>query len=410
VNIGLIVSGGIAAFKIPELIRRGRERGMAFTCIMTRAASRFVAPLSLAALSGNRVYDDLFSLTDEAEMGHIRLSRENDILVVAPATADIIARMATGQADDLATAVLLATDKPVLVAPAMNPAMWNHPATQRNLRQLGADGIRQVGPDPGDMACGETGSGRMAEPPDILDAIERLLRPSGQPLAGYHAIVTSGPTHEAIDPVRYIANHSSGRQGHAIAAALAEAGARVTLVSGPVHIPDPRNVTVRHVISASDMLAAVEEALPADIAVCAAAVADWRPAHAGDQKMKKDGSGPPSLTMVENPDILRTLSQHPHRRPALVVGFAAETEHHEAHARAKLERKGCDWILMNDVGVGSRVFGGSRNQVMLIRADSRAELWADMDKLELARRLVQDIAGEIAIYCGRPSTEGSAIA
>ncbi|MEZ5846463.1 MAG: bifunctional phosphopantothenoylcysteine decarboxylase/phosphopantothenate--cysteine ligase CoaBC [Geminicoccaceae bacterium] len=397
VKIALIISGGIAAYKIPELIRRGRERGMDFTCIMTEAASRFVAPLALAAVSGNRVLDDLFSLTDEVEMGHIRLSRESDLVVVAPATADIMARMATGQANDLATAVLLATNRPVLIAPAMNPAMWEHPATQRNVERLRQDGVAFVGPASGDMACGETGPGRMAEPGEVLDAILDQIRrcegPSGtHPLAARHAIVTSGPTHEAIDPVRYIANHSSGRQGHAIARALADAGARVTLVSGPVTIADPKGVDCRHVVTAREMLEAVETALPADIAICAAAVADWRPQSEERNKLKKDGSAPPSIRMVENPDILARLAGHPTNRPELVIGFAAETERHEEHARAKLTRKACDWILMNDVGATSGVFGGSHNRVMLLRADGTGETWELMEKSRVAQRLVDAIA------------------
>ena len=391
-----MIGGGIAAYKCLDLVRRGRERGHSFVCIASEAATRFVTPLSLAAISGAKVYTDLFSLTDEAEMGHIRLSRENDLLVVAPATADLLAKMAGGHADDLASTVLLATDKPVLVAPAMNPEMWSHAATRRNVEQLGRDGVAFVGPNPGDMACGETGSGRMAEPLEILEAVDAMARPAEGPLAGLHAVVTSGPTHEAIDPVRYIANRSSGRQGHAIAAALAEAGARVTLVTGPVDIGDPRKVRVEKVVSARDMLAAVEAALPADIAVCAAAVADWRPRSTGEQKLKKGDGAPPSIDMVENPDILREISAQRSVRPRLVIGFAAETENHLEHARAKLDRKGCDWIVLNDVGPDSGVFGGYRNRVSLIERDGSIEEWPELDKDEVARRLVSRVVERMA--------------
>lgn len=393
-RILLIVGGGIAAYKCLEMVRRGRERGLAFRCVMTSSAKEFVTPLSLATLAGDRVYGELFSLTDEAEIGHIRLSREADLLVVAPATASLLARMAGGQADDLATTVLLATDKPVLAAPAMNPFMWAHPATRRNVERLRADGIAFVGPNPGDMACGEEGAGRMAEPAEILDAAERLLSPSTRPLAGLRAVVTSGPTYEAIDPVRYVANHSSGRQGHAVAAALAEAGAAVTLVAGPVDLPDPPGALVRRVVSARDMLAAVEEALPADLAVFAAAVADWRPATSPEVKLKKrPGAPPPALELVENPDILRAVAgRGPPGRPRLVVGFAAETGDLEANARAKLERKGCDWILANDVSPGSGTFGGGRNRILLLGRDGRREAWPELDKREVARRLASRVA------------------
>lgn len=396
-RILLVIGGGIAAYKGLELIRRGRERGLAFRCVLTAGGSQFVTPLSLASLSGDKVYQELFSLTDEAEIGHIRLSREADLVVVAPATANLMAKMAAGLADDLATTVLLATDKPVLVAPAMNPMMWAHPATARNLERLKADGIRFVGPNPGDMACGEVGSGRMAEPHEILAAIEAMLAPPAPSLAGRRAIVTSGPTREAIDPVRYLSNHSSGRQGHAIARALAEAGADVTLVTGPVQEPDPPGVRVVRIESASDMLAAVEAALPAEIAVCAAAVADWRPALAPDRKLKKEeGAAPPVIELVENPDILRRLARHPEQRPALVVGFAAETGDLEAKARAKLARKGCDWILANDVSPGSGIFGGARNRILFLTAAGEVELWPDLDKAEVARRLVQHVAAHFA--------------
>ncbi len=388
----LIVTGGIAAYKALELIRRGAERGLRFRCVLTRAAQQFITPLAVASLAGEKVYTDLFSLTDEAEMGHIRLSREADLVVVAPATADMLAKMAGGLADDLASTLLLATDKPVLVAPAMNPCMWQHPATQRNVERLRGDGIRFVGPEEGDMACGESGPGRMAEPEAILAAIETLLGP--KPLAGLRALVTSGPTHEPIDPVRYIANRSSGRQGHAIARALADAGAAVTLVSGPAALPDPPGVRTVRVTTAREMLEACEAALPVDIAVCAAAVCDWRPAHAVEDKLKKrEGAAPPVLELAENPDILRSLATRSEDRPRLVIGFAAETEALLEHAREKRRRKGCDWILANDVGAGSGVFGGSRNRVLLLRDEEEPESWPEMDKQELARRLVAEIAG-----------------
>jgi phosphopantothenoylcysteine decarboxylase/phosphopantothenate--cysteine ligase len=395
-RILLIIGGGIAAYKCLELIRRGRECGLAFRCVLTGAAGQFVTPLSVASLAGEKVYEHLFSLTDEAEMGHIRLSREADLVVVAPATADLMGKMAAGLADDLASTLLLASDKPVLIAPAMNPQMWAHPATRRNLVRLIEDGVRVVGPNPGDMACGEVGSGRMAEPHEILAAIESVLVPGDRPLAGRRALVTSGPTREPLDPVRYLSNHSSGRQGHAIARALAEAGATVTLVSGPVQEPDPAGVTVVRVETAVEMLRAAEAALPADIAVCAAAVADWRPAAVPAGKIKKRaGEPPPAIELVENPDILRTLSAGA-TRPGLVVGFAAETGDLEAKARAKLARKGCDWILANDVSPGTGVFGGSMNQVLLLTGDGPADAWPELDKLALARRLAQRIAQHFA--------------
>lgn len=391
-RILLIIGGGIAAYKVLELIRRGRERGLAFRAILTRGGAEFVTPLSVASLAEEKVYTDLFSLTDEAEMGHIRLSREADLVVVAPATADLLAKMANGHADDLASTALLATDKPVLVAPAMNPMMWGHPATRRNVERLRADGIAFVGPDAGDMACGETGAGRMAEPAAILDAILAKLEARPRPLEGRRAVVTSGPTHEAIDPVRYIANHSSGRQGHAIAAALAEAGAAVTLVTGPVSIPDPEGVTVRRVESAREMLATVEAALPVDIAVCAAAVGDWRPADVSAGKLKKETGGPAAVELVENPDILQTLSRLGRDRPLLVVGFAAETDDLIENATRKLAKKGCDWILANDVGAKTGVFGGERNTVHLVRADADSEAWPEMSKRDVAQELVRRIA------------------
>ena len=393
-RILLIIGGGIAAYKVLELIRRGRgrERGLAFRAILTRGGAAFVTPLSVASLAEEKVYTDLFSLTDEAEMGHIRLSREADLVVVAPATADLLAKMANGHADDLASTALLATDKPVLVAPAMNPMMWNHAATRRNVAQLRADGISFVGPDAGDMACGESGAGRMAEPMAILDAILARLDTASRPLTGRTAVVTSGPTHEAIDPVRYITNRSSGRQGHAIAAALAEAGAAVTLVTGPVTIPDPEGVTVRRVQSAREMLAAVEAALPVDIAVCAAAVADWRPAEIAGSKLKKDQGAPATVALVENSDILKALGHHARYRPRLLVGFAAETDDLIENATRKLAKKGCDWILANDVGGESGVFGGERNTVHLVRADRAAEAWPEMTKTDVAEHLAARIA------------------
>lgn len=391
-RVALIVGGGIAAYKVCDLIRRLRERGVDVRCVMTSGAERFVTPLSLAALSENKVYSDLFSLTDEAEMGHIRLSREADLLVVAPATANLMARMAAGLADDLATTVLLATDKPVLIAPAMNVQMWSHAATRANLATLVARGIAVVGPGAGDLACGEVGSGRMSEPLEIVAAIDRLL--SRGPLAGRHALVTSGPTVEPIDPVRYLTNRSSGRQGHAIAAALAAAGARVTLVSGPTALATPAGATLVAVESAREMLAACRAALPADVAVCAAAVADWRVAEVANGKLKKGGAGPPTLTLVENPDILASLAASGPDRPKLVVGFAAETSDLLANATAKLARKGCDWILANDVGHGSTVFGGAENTVHLVRQDG-VEAWPPMGKEAVARRLTDRIAAAL---------------
>jgi phosphopantothenoylcysteine decarboxylase / phosphopantothenate---cysteine ligase len=395
-RIVLIVAGGIAAYKSLELIRRLRERNYAVRCILTRAGAEFVTPLALASLSGERVFTDLFSLTDEAEIGHIRLSREADLLVVAPATADLIAKMAHGLADDLASTALLATDQPVLIAPAMNPAMWAHPATARNLGQVRADGVRTVGPNPGDMACGETGLGRMAEPEQILAAIEDLLAAEIGPLVGVRALVTSGPTIEPIDPVRFIANRSSGKQGHAIAAALVRAGAVVTLVTGPVHEPDPPGAAVVRVESAREMLQACEAALPVDVAVCAAAVADWRVAEASREKLKKQrGQAPPKLALTENPDILHALS-HAAARPRLVIGFAAETEDLIRNARRKLAAKGCDWIVANDVSMEQGTFGGVDNSVQLIRSDAEPETWPKLTKVEVAARLVARIAGHLA--------------
>jgi phosphopantothenoylcysteine decarboxylase / phosphopantothenate---cysteine ligase len=395
-RILLIIAGGIAAYKTLELIRRLREREFDVRCLVTRAGAKFVTPLAVASLSGERVFTDLFSLTDEAEIGHIRLSREADLVVVAPATADLIAKIAHGLADDLASTALLATDKPVLIAPAMNPAMWEHPATQRSIAQVLADKVRLVGPNPGDMACGETGLGRMAEPDQIVEAIEQILGAAAGPLRGMRALVTSGPTVEAIDPVRFIANRSSGKQGHAIAAALVDAGAKVVLVSGPVHEQAPAGASVVRVESAREMLAACEAALPVDIAVCAAAVADWRVAESSRDKIKKRADGvPPTLVLAENPEILRTLS-HATPRPRLVIGFAAETGNVVANGRRKLAAKGCDWIVANDVSREQATFGSVYNTVQLIRSDAEVESWPKLAKAQVASRLVARIAAHFA--------------
>ena len=388
-RILLIIGGGIAAYKALELIRLIQKAGGAVTPVLTRAAAEFVTPLSVGALARSKVHEQLFDLTSEAEMGHIELSRSADLLVVAPATADLLAKMATGRADDLASTLLLATDKSVLVAPAMNVRMWSHPATQRNLGVLRGDGVLTVGPDEGEMACGEYGPGRMAEPLEIVAAIGVAL--GGGPLAGRHVLVTSGPTHEPIDPVRYIANRSSGAQGTAIAAALRDLGARVTFVTGPALVPPPVGVTVVAVETAAQMAAAVDAALPADVAVMAAAVADWRVANASGQKLKKDGSGKaPALEFAENVDILAAVSKGA-RRPRLVVGFAAETTDVVAHATAKRARKGCDWIVANDVSPETGIMGGSENAVVLI-SGAGAEAWPRMAKDEVARKLAARIA------------------
>ncbi len=393
----LIVSGGIAAYKALELVRLLRRDGTAVTAVLTEGGAQFVTPLSLQALTEEKVYSSLWSLTDESEMGHIQLSRAADLLVVAPASANMLAKMATGQADDLASTVLLATDKPVLVAPAMNVRMWTHPATQANMAPLRARGVQAVGPEEGAMACNEHGFGRLAEPPAILAAIQALLRPAARPLAGRHALVTSGPTHEPIDPVRYLANRSSGRQGHAIAAALAGLGARVTLVSGPVALADPPGVAVRRVETAEQMLAACTAALPADVAVCAAAVADWRVAEASDAKLKKaPGAPPPALALVPNPDILATLAAAGPARPRLVVGFAAETDDMLDHAQAKRARKGCDWIVANDVRPETGIMGGELNEVHLLTAEG-IEAWPRLPKPDVASRLAQRIAEAMGI-------------
>jgi phosphopantothenoylcysteine decarboxylase / phosphopantothenate---cysteine ligase len=387
----LIISGGIAAYKALELIRLLRGQGCAVTCVLTDNAAQFVTPLSLQALSESKVYAELFSLTDESEMGHIQLSRSADLVVVAPATANILAKMAAGLADDLASTLLLATDKPVLVAPAMNVRMWQHAATVANMSLLGARGIHVVGPDEGPMACNEYGFGRLAEPPAILAAIEVLLSPA-RPLSGKHVLVTSGPTHEPIDPVRYIANRSSGRQGHSIAAAVAALGARVTLVTGPVTVPDPAGVTVKHVESAQQMLDACQNALPVDAAVFAAAVADWRVAGASKGKIKKaPGEPPPALELVPNPDILATIAAAGPRRPRLVVGFAAETDDLMQNAQAKRTRKNADWIVANDVSPETGIMGGAENVVHLITGDG-VEDWPRLAKQEVARRLAERIA------------------
>ncbi len=392
-RILLIVGGGIAAYKALELVRLARKAGLAVRPILTRAGAEFVTPLSLSALAEDKVYSELFSLTDEAEMGHIELSRSADLVVVAPATADLMARAANGAASDLASTTLLATDKPVLMAPAMNVRMWQHPATVRNHERLKADGVLFVGPDEGAMACGEFGPGRMAEPPVILEAIlAALAGPAARPLAGKRALVTAGPTAEPIDPVRMIVNRSSGKQGYAVAQALAQLGAEVTLVSGPTALEAPAGVRRVQVETAREMLAACEAALPADVAVMVAAVADWRPAEAAAGKIKKGDGAPPAIALVENPDILASLSRGA-RRPRLVVGFAAETDQVEAHAQAKLARKGCDWIVANDVGRPG-VMGGDRNAVAIVTAQG-IERWEDLPKGEVAQRLAARIAKDL---------------
>ncbi|MCX7587158.1 bifunctional phosphopantothenoylcysteine decarboxylase/phosphopantothenate--cysteine ligase CoaBC [Phenylobacterium sp. 58.2.17] len=389
-RILLIVGGGIAAYKTLELTRLLRKAGVGVRPILTKAGEQFVTPLSLAAISEDKVYSELFSLTDEAEMGHIELSRSADLVVVAPATADLIAKTVHGHASDLASTTLLATDKPVLMAPAMNVRMWEHPATRRNVAQLKADGVLFVGPDEGAMACGEYGFGRLAEPPAIFEAIMAALAgPAARPLAGKRAIVTAGPTAEPIDPVRVLTNRSSGKQGFAIAQALAELGAEVTLVAGPVAVPTPAGVRRVDIETAREMLAACEAALPADIAVCVAAVSDWRPESAAGTKMKKGADGPPAITLVENPDILATLSQSA-RRPGLVVGFAAETNDVEAYARAKLAKKGCDWIVANDVSIAGTM-GGDDNAVSIVTKDG-VERWDRTAKSEVARKLAERMA------------------
>ncbi|QXX75710.1 bifunctional phosphopantothenoylcysteine decarboxylase/phosphopantothenate--cysteine ligase CoaBC [Methylovirgula sp. HY1] len=404
-RILIIIGGGIAAYKVLDLIRRLRERGASLRIVMTAAAKEFVTPLSVASLAGGKVFDDLFSLTDETEIGHIQLSRDADLLVVAPATADLLAKMAQGLANELASTLLLATDKKILVAPSMNLRMWLHPATRRNMAVLHRDGVLVVGPDEGDMACGEYGPGRMSEPPAILAAIEAALQGETRialplrsrsqetdgPLAGRRVVVTSGPTHEPLDPVRYIANRSSGKQGHALAAAAAAAGAEVVLISGPVTLPDPVGIATKHVETAAEMAAAVEAALPADIFIAAAAVADWRAAEAAPDKIKKSTDGAPVLQLVENPDILATVAQHSEKRPRIVVGFAAETTDVLAHAKAKLARKGCDVIVANDVSSAADVMGGDENQVTIV-TKAGVEALPRLHKYAVAERLVARFA------------------
>ncbi|ASM70902.1 MULTISPECIES: bifunctional phosphopantothenoylcysteine decarboxylase/phosphopantothenate--cysteine ligase CoaBC [Roseobacteraceae] len=391
-RILLIIGGGIAAFKSLDLIRRLRERGAVVTPVLTQAGSEFVTPLSVSALAGAKVYRDLFDLTDEAEMGHIQLSRSADLVLVAPATADLMAKMAQGLANDLASTLLLATDTPVMVAPAMNVRMWDHPATRRNLATLRGDGIAVIGPNDGDMACGEFGPGRMAEPLEIVAALEGAL--GGGPLAGKRVLVTSGPTHEPIDPVRYIANRSSGAQGTSLGVALAALGAEVVFVTGPADVPPPAGVQVIKVQTAQQMLAAVQTALPCDAAIFAAAVADWRVATASDRKLKKTKDGMPELEFVENPDILATVSQMTTGRPGLVVGFAAETNDVIENATAKLQRKGCDWIVANDVSPETGIMGGSENAVHLIW-DGGVEDWPRMGKDAVAQQLAGRIAAAL---------------
>ncbi|MCI4662173.1 MAG: bifunctional phosphopantothenoylcysteine decarboxylase/phosphopantothenate--cysteine ligase CoaBC [Neomegalonema sp.] len=388
----LIIGGGIAAYKSLELVRELTKRGHAVRCVMTKAAQEFVTPLSFASLSGEKVHTELFAMTDEVEMGHIELSRSADLVVVAPATADLMAKMAQGLCNDLASTLLLATDKPVMIAPAMNVRMWEHPATQRNLITLRHDGVSVIGPDEGSMACGEFGPGRMAEPVAIADAIEAHFAQRSGPLAGKRVLVTSGPTHEPIDPVRYIANRSSGKQGSAIAQALARAGADVQFVTGPAEAPKPEGCAIIPVETAAQMHAAALAALPCDIAIFAAAVADWRVQNAAPGKVKKDGSGkPPSLKLTENPDILREISQlKPGKRPALVIGFAAETDEVLANATAKRMRKGCDWLVANDVSPATGIMGGDQNEVHLLGAGD-PEHWPRASKAQIAERLVARI-------------------
>ena len=405
----LIIGGGIAAYKAPELVRQLKAQGLATRCLLTAAAEQFVSPLSLASVSGDKVYENLFDLTDEAEMGHIQLSRDADMILVAPATADLIAKMAQGLANDLASTALLATDKPVMIAPAMNVRMWEHAATQRNLAQLAEDGIGIIGPDEGDMACGEFGLGRMSQPAEIAQAAKAMLAQTpardtpltaAKPLAGRKILVTAGPTYEPIDPVRYIANRSSGKQGYALAEALAALGANVHLVSGPTALNDPKNVTTKRVETARQMLDACTACLPVDAAIMAAAVADWRPAEAQEAKIKKTKSGLDDLKLVENPDILATLSGHASQRPQLVVGFAAETNDIENYAREKLARKKCDWIVANDVsqnsGIAGGVMGGDDNQVHILSATQTLQ-WDTMSKTAVAAKLAAHIADYFAV-------------
>jgi phosphopantothenoylcysteine decarboxylase/phosphopantothenate--cysteine ligase len=400
-RVTLVIGGGIAAYKSLDLIRRLKERGIQVRCVLTHAAQKFVTPLTASALSGERCYTDLFDPESEFDAGHIRLARDCDLIVVAPATADIMAKMAQGHADDLATAILLASNRRILLAPAMNPLMWVNAATRRNVAQLTRDGITMIGPNAGEMAeAGEAGIGRMAEPLEIAAAVGHILRPPQPlPLAGKRILITAGPTHEPIDPVRYIANRSSGKQGFAIAAAAQAAGADVTLISGPVDLDDPPGVTMKHVESARDMLAQVENTLPVDIAIFAAAVADWRVASEGVQKLKKTAAGMPPLQLVENPDILATISKPGEKRPPLVIGFAAETEHLIENAKAKFTRKGCDWIVANDVSPATGVMGGDRNTIHLLTRDNgeiKVDSWSVMTKEQVADALIARIAETVA--------------
>jgi phosphopantothenoylcysteine decarboxylase / phosphopantothenate---cysteine ligase len=397
----LIIGGGIAAYKCLDLIRRLRERGFAVRTIMTKAAEQFVTPLSVGAISNARVFTDLFNLDDEREIGHIRLARDTDLIVVAPATADLLAKMANGHANDLATSVLLATDKPVLAAPAMNPRMWLSRPTQRNVAHLKSDGIHFIGPAIGEMAeRGEAGPGRLTEVPELVEKIEEILRDqvstaTAKPLAGRHVLVTSGPTHEPIDPVRYLANRSSGKQGYALATAAVKLGAEVTLISGPVTLVDPSGVHVVRVVTAAEMLEAVTRALPADVAIFAAAVADWRVAKPKSEKLKKSANAePPALNLMENADILKMVAQRSNERPALVIGFAAETEDVIAHAKKKLKSKSADWIVANDVSPGTGVMGGDRNTVHIISSDG-VESWSEMDKSEVAEKLLARVVAAL---------------
>jgi phosphopantothenoylcysteine decarboxylase / phosphopantothenate---cysteine ligase len=394
-SILLIIGGGIAAYKSLELIRLLKKQGTRVSSIMTAAAHEFVTPLSVASLTGEKVHTDLFNLTDEIEMGHIEFSRAADLIVVAPATADLMAKMARGHADDLASTTLLATDKRVLIAPAMNVRMWTHAATSRNIAQLNADGVLFVGPNDGEMACGEYGSGRMAEPAEILSAIEVALSPQPKPLAGKKVLITAGPTREAIDPVRYISNYSSGKQGYAIAAAAVSLGAETVLVSGPVDLPIPPGVQLIPVTSAIEMLTACEHEVPCDIAIFAAAVADWRVEGQATQKIKKNTDGSPALRFVENPDILATLAKKTAKRPKLIIGFAAETENLTENARAKLLKKSCDLIVANDVSKVQGVFGGDANTVQLVSA-SGVEIWEKLSKQDVANRLMGRLATMLA--------------
>ncbi|MCB2081036.1 MAG: bifunctional phosphopantothenoylcysteine decarboxylase/phosphopantothenate--cysteine ligase CoaBC [Rickettsiales bacterium] len=394
----MIITGSIAAYKSLDILRQIREQGIAVTCILTEGAKQFVTPLSCAALSGNPVYDNLFSLKDESEMGHIRLAREHDLILVAPASADMLAKMAEGRADDLATAILLATDTRVAVAPAMNVKMWEHPATRRNVRQLHSDGITFIGPDRGSLACGEEGEGRMAPVEQIVNTTLAMLGHHGArrglPLAGKTALVTAGPTRETLDPVRFLSNFSSGKQGYALAEALRDAGADVTLISGPTHLPAPSGITLQLVETAEAMLKACEAALPVDVAICAAAVADWRPKAPAENKQKKSRAKTMQLTLVQNPDILKILSNKRSRRPKLVIGFAAETDNLLEHARKKRKQKNCDWILANDVS--ENVFGSDTNKVVFIPDNLQEEEWGETSKHEIAARLTARIIRHIA--------------